>query len=265
MAQTRDQIQLMFGRLVDWQATNPLLLPGEVACVFDNETMKPIDLKFGNGIARFNELPSLVNNDIVYTKEETNILLKSISDRVAQLTSDSTLAAGKIQILETVTIPGIQALLDTEATSENRLAALSTVIREIRNSINARFGRLVTFTPTGAPFLDLESLAVGPWYVDGEEVQEIKEGDNASVDGYDYSFKYTGVQWKPDTQAMILTDEQKAALNSGVTEEVVAQVPETRELLDKTVEDLGELSGKVADDSTKLENLSDSAARYVSA
>ncbi|MCM1323013.1 MAG: hypothetical protein NC218_02405 [Acetobacter sp.] len=254
MAQTRDQIQLMYGRLIDWQAANPLLLPGEVACVFDNDTMKPIDLKFGNGVARFSELPSMVNNDIVYTKDEVNILLKSITDRLGDLTSESTLAAGKIETLEKITIPGIQVLLDSEATSENRLAAISTVVREIEKRINGRFGRLVTFTPTGAMFTDLDSLEKGPWYVDGKEIEEIVATDTAKVDGYDYAFIFDGHSWEPDSAAVILTESQEAALNSGVTAEHVETVKEVKattidhEERLHTVEETSELNKKQIED-----------------
>lgn len=61
MEQSRDQIQLSYGTISEWNSVNPILKEGECACVFDNTAAKtPIEFRFGNGILRFNQLPRFV-------------------------------------------------------------------------------------------------------------------------------------------------------------------------------------------------------------
>lgn len=61
MEQSRDQIQLSYGTISEWNSVNPILKEGECACVFDDSAAKtPIEFRFGNGLLTFNQLPRFV-------------------------------------------------------------------------------------------------------------------------------------------------------------------------------------------------------------
>ena len=46
MEQSRDQIQLSYGTISEWNSVNPILKEGECACVFDNSAAKtPIEFR----------------------------------------------------------------------------------------------------------------------------------------------------------------------------------------------------------------------------
>lgn len=61
MEQARDQIQLSYGTISEWNSVNPILKEGECACVFDDSAARtPIEFRFGNGVLRFNQLPRFV-------------------------------------------------------------------------------------------------------------------------------------------------------------------------------------------------------------
>ena len=78
MAQSRDQIQLSYGAISEWESVNPILKEGECACVFDNSVAKtPIEFRFGNGLLRFNQLPRFV----VFSTET----LEAINNQITQL------------------------------------------------------------------------------------------------------------------------------------------------------------------------------------
>ena len=85
MAQSRDQIQLSYGTISEWNSVNPILKEGECACVFDDSAAKtPIEFRFGNGLLRFNQLPRFV----VFSTEalETiNNQITELKERVSQL------------------------------------------------------------------------------------------------------------------------------------------------------------------------------------
>lgn len=96
MAQTRDQIQLSFGKEMNWMSANPVLLKGECACVFDNETLAPKYFTFGNGALTFAQLPLVsfvsggggVDPATVYTIEQVDALLAVITQSVSSLDLD---------------------------------------------------------------------------------------------------------------------------------------------------------------------------------
>lgn len=78
MEQSRDQIQLSYGTISEWNSINPILKEGECACVFDNSAAKtPIEFRFGNGLLRFNQLPRFV----VFSTE----VLETITNQITEL------------------------------------------------------------------------------------------------------------------------------------------------------------------------------------
>ena len=78
MEQSRDQIQLSYGTISEWNSVNPILKEGECACVFDNSAAKtPIEFRFGNGLLRFNQLPRFV----VFSTEP----LETITNQITEL------------------------------------------------------------------------------------------------------------------------------------------------------------------------------------
>lgn len=78
MEQSRDQIQLSYGTISEWNSVNPILKEGECACIFDNSAAKtPIEFRFGNGILRFNQLPRFV----IFSTEA----LDTISSQITEL------------------------------------------------------------------------------------------------------------------------------------------------------------------------------------
>ena len=85
MEQSRDQIQLSYGTISEWNSVNPILKEGECACVFDNsEARTPIEFRFGNGLLRFNQLPRFV----VFSTEALETITNQITElqeRVTQL------------------------------------------------------------------------------------------------------------------------------------------------------------------------------------
>lgn len=85
MEQSRDQIQLSYGTISEWNSVNPILKEGECACVFDDSAAKtPIEFRFGNGLLRFNQLPRFV---IFSTEalETINNQITELKERVSQL------------------------------------------------------------------------------------------------------------------------------------------------------------------------------------
>lgn len=85
MEQSRDQIQLSYGTISEWNSVNPILKEGECACVFDNSAARtPIEFRFGNGLLRFNQLPRFV----VFSTEALDTIANQITqlqERVTQL------------------------------------------------------------------------------------------------------------------------------------------------------------------------------------
>ena len=78
MEQSRDQIQLSYGTISEWNSVNPILKEGECACVFDNSAARtPIEFRFGNGLLRFNQLPRFV----IFSTEA----LDAITNQITQL------------------------------------------------------------------------------------------------------------------------------------------------------------------------------------
>lgn len=78
MEQSRDQIQLSYGTISEWNSVNPILKEGECACVFDDSAAKtPIEFRFGNGLLRFNQLPGFV----IFSTEA----LEQIGDQITEL------------------------------------------------------------------------------------------------------------------------------------------------------------------------------------
>ena len=78
MEQSRDQIQLSYGTISEWNSVNPILKEGECACVFDNSAARtPIEFRFGNGLLRFNQLPRFV----VFSTET----LETITNQITEL------------------------------------------------------------------------------------------------------------------------------------------------------------------------------------
>lgn len=78
MEQSRDQIQLSYGTISEWNSVNPILKEGECACIFDDSAAKtPIEFRFGNGILRFNQLPRFV----VFSSEA----LEEIGNQITEL------------------------------------------------------------------------------------------------------------------------------------------------------------------------------------
>ena len=84
--ENRDQIQLLYGRKIDFETINPILLSGECVCVLDSDTLKPIDFKFGNGTLTYMQLPSLADlvKDGFYTKEEGEEIFEDFSKKIDQ-------------------------------------------------------------------------------------------------------------------------------------------------------------------------------------
>ena len=85
MAQSRDQIQLSYGTISEWNSVNPILKEGECACVFDDSAAKmPIEFRFGNGLLRFNQLPRFV---VFSTEalENINSQITELKERVSEL------------------------------------------------------------------------------------------------------------------------------------------------------------------------------------
>lgn len=77
---TFDTVQLQSGKLVDWESLNPTLLEGELAIVFDSETLAPIGIKAGNGTIAFNDLPFMgAGSFTTYTKEEIDRKLSEVT------------------------------------------------------------------------------------------------------------------------------------------------------------------------------------------
>lgn len=221
---TRDQIQLSYGKLKDWLEINPVLLEGEIACVFDNTNEQiPTDIRIGNGLLRFRELPSVLTSVSTYTKTEVDELLDVIRSAV-------TLIGGDVETIQSITIPAIQesieaiqALFDESATSENKLAALSTVRQQISSSIEARLGRLIT-AEGNLSFGNATVLQNGPYYYNGNVIGRaaLRQGDKANVTDVAYPYYYDGAKWQP--QSVVFTNAQTAALNSGVTSSAIQQI-----------------------------------------
>lgn len=85
MSQSRDQIQLSYGTISEWNSVNPILKEGECACVFDDSASKtPIEFRFGNGLLRFNQLPRFV---VFSTEalENINSQITELKERVSEL------------------------------------------------------------------------------------------------------------------------------------------------------------------------------------
>ena len=211
--ESRDQIQLLYGRKIDLETINPILLSGECVCVLDSDTLKPIDFKFGNGTLTYMQLPSLADlvKDGFYTKEEGEEIFEDFSKKIDQA-------------LETLKTQGeslskIQAVIDADATDDNRLTAVSTVKR----LLDERFGRNITSSAGGASFPTLRDLSDGPYFYNGNKIEkeQLLSGDLAVVDGEEFGYKYNGSAWEPNSSKMLLTVDQEKALNSGVTSEDV--------------------------------------------
>lgn len=224
MPQTRDQIQLSYGRLTDWGNINPLLLPGEIACVFSDEDFTPVDLRIGNGVSRFLDLPSFLTTTIAYTKEQINDLLSALSERITANATD-------IEGIKTVTIPALQSsveslqsLVDDSASSDNKLTALSTVIDSITQALETRFGRIITATAGGLRFGAVAPLQAGPWYYNSIRLtkDQLVLGDQAYITNLAYPYYFDGNTWQP--QSIVFTTQQNAALSSGVTSDTVRAV-----------------------------------------
>ena len=220
MPQTRDQIQLSYGRLEDWLNVNPLLLSGEIACVFDNDSFTPIDLRIGNGVLRFADLPSFLTKDFTYSKEEINDLLVAIGERIAR-------SEEQIEGIKTETIPAIQdaiaalnLLVDDSASEENKLTALSTVKAEITSAIEARIGRLLT-SSQGQRFPSFAALSSGPYFYNSETTTP-RQYDVSRIVGEVSPYFYTGSGWQK--QYVSFSAAQQAALDSGVTSDTVSAV-----------------------------------------
>lgn len=252
----RDQIQLSYGRKIDWEAANPILLSGEMACVFDNDTLQPIDIKFGNGVDRFTQLPSLINKDKVYEKEQVDEMFENVTNLIQQLTATDETILTDLDQIKTVTIPAIQQVIDEAATDENKLTAISTVNSLIMSMIDSRFGRQLYSNEEGSPFESTTALQDGPWYHNGIQISELVTNDKATVTGYDYGFKWDGSEWEPDTDSLLLTPEQQAALDSGITTGHVRMLERLNTENDQNKQDIQQLQSTTADSSEKVEQIS---------
>lgn len=108
---TFDIVQLQSGKLVDWESSNPILLEGELAIVFDSNTLTPVGIKAGNGSVAFNDLPFMgAGSFTTYTKEE-------IDRKLTGVTSD-------ILVLKT-NISNILSYLPENVSQTNKLVAKS--------------------------------------------------------------------------------------------------------------------------------------------
>lgn len=247
-AENRDQIQLLYGRLIDVETINPILLSGECICVLDSDTLKPVDFRFGNGILSFTQLPSLA--DLVsakfYTKEQADELLSELSEQIRGALEDISSQGERLT--------SIERLIEGGAGEDNQLASISTV----RKIIDERFGRSITFTAGGRSFPSLQDLADGPYFYDTNRVEreQLVNGDLALVDGEEFTYKYNGKAWEPNSSKMVLTSDQEKALNSGVTSQDVQVGRET-------AEQLSVLSEKVNKFTDTVTLLSQSAAHKI--
>ena len=236
-AENRDQIQLLYGRQIDVETINPILLSGECICVLDSDTLKPIDFKFGNGVLTYTQLPGLGDLivDRVYSREQADELLTALGEKV---TRAATAAATNGQRLET-----IERLIDASASSEDTLASVSTV----RRILDERFGRSITFTAGGRSFPSLQDLADGPYFYNANRIDrnQLVSGDLALVDGEEFGYKYNGTAWEPNSSKMLLTTAQDKALNSGITNVDVQTFRNTAEQLPAIAEQVNRFTNTI--------------------
>ena len=235
---TRDSIQLSYGRYLDWKTQNPILLPGELACVLDDGSLQPIAIRFGNGLKAFNDLPSLPLVDtgdkylsdehaLVYTQEEVDEIKQALEGQIK--TVDESLAALK-NSTETLD-SSLSEKMDEAASSENKLLAYRNVLKEIENAITARFGRVLSCSESadGAAFATAEDLGSLPKYYQGVQV-EPKKNDCANVVGAADIYIYNGTDW--GIRVTEITPAQKETLDSGITSELVEKLKPIPEQID---------------------------------
>lgn len=223
---TRDSIQLSYGRYIDWKTQNPVLAPGEIACVFDSGSLYPVAIRFGNGLKPFNDLPSipLVDTKDKELSEDTQLVCTP-----AEMDELRAALSSQIKTLED-TIKDIEkgdesllAELDEDRSPDNKLQALSSVLREIEFAISTRFGRLLSSSASedGVPFAAAEDLSGERLYYKGT-VATARKGDTAYVEGDKREWLYDGETWEP--RIMTIPANQQAALQSGITAELVEQL-----------------------------------------
>ena len=235
---TRDSIQLSYGRYLDWKTQNPILLPGELACVLDDGSLQPIAIRFGNGLKAFNDLPSLPLVDtgdkylsderaLVYTQEEVDEIKQALEGQIK--TVDESLATLK-NSTETLD-SSLSEKMDETASSENKLLAYRNVLKEIENAITARFGRVLSSSESadGTAFATAEDLGSLPKYYQGVQV-EPKKNDCANVAGAADIYIYNGTDW--GIRVTEITPAQKATLDSGITSELVEKLKPIPEQID---------------------------------
>lgn len=266
---TRDSIQLSYGRYLDWKNQNPILLPGEFACVLDDNSLQPIAVRFGNGLKAFNDLPSIPlvatgekyltdERALVYTQEEIDEIQRTLDEYIKAVEASLNQFTDETNDFE----KSLREKMDPDRSPENPLLALSSVLREIESAIVARFGRVLSKTDEfeGAYFASAEELAAGPTYYQGRQVSP-KKYDCANVVGADDIFIYDGEAW--GMRANQITAAQKATLDSGITAELVEQLKPVPGQITKFAEDAEEAARNSAAAVARVNELATGVANKI--
>lgn len=146
------------------------------------------------------------------------------------------------------TVQAIEVLIPAQASSENQLADKDFV----NSSINNMAAFYVTSDADGDPFPNRTSLIAGPWYYQGEERAPTRNDyalvtEDETHDDMTSRYMYDGTQWvwQYTLNNTTFTQEQIDAINSGITDTLVAQITTNKNAI-------GTLSSLTTSDKTNL-------------
>ena len=124
-------------------------------------------------------------------------------------------------------IADINSLIPNQATTTNQLADKDFV----NSSINNMAAFYITSDVDGDPFATRADLLAGPWYNQGVQKAPTRNdyalvSEDEAHDDMTSRYMYDGTQWvwQYTLNNTKFTQEQIDALNSGITEELVAQI-----------------------------------------
>lgn len=128
-------------------------------------------------------------------------------------------------------IATINEKIPSAASADNQLADKAYVQEQVANNA----ARAISSSAGGDSFASLAALQSGPWFYQGAEIDTIHSGDYAIVtadalnDGNDVRYNYDGAGWVKfqvfqNGAGFTPTTEQTAALNSGITRTLTAQI-----------------------------------------
>lgn len=198
-----------------------------------------IDLVAGNGISITDNAGHIVisNTQISATWGNINGVLSNQADlwEVLQSKQGNLIATGGLTLSANVIsgatlqtgIANINSLIPTQATTQNQLADKDFV----NSSINNMAAFYITSDAAGDPFATRAALIAGPYYFKGQ-LREPTQNDYALVtedethDDMTSRYMYDGTQWvwQYTLNNTTFTQAQIDAINSGITESLVAQI-----------------------------------------